>query len=102
MSKSAIDQGSFARFLRQLRQKNSSTRVCVFLDNLAVHRTKRIQELYKQLDMKVIFNVPYSPQYNPIEIVFSIVKGHYKKRRLNYLANGKVMNETNLIRESFR
>ena len=29
----------------------------------------------------VIFNKPYSPDFNPIESVFSVVKNHYKRAR---------------------
>ena len=37
--------------------------------------------------MKYILNVAYSQQFNPIESVFSKVKGWFKKRRLFLLTS---------------
>ena len=35
--------------------------------------------------IKYIYNVPYSPDYNPIEFVFSIVKRNFKALRAKKL-----------------
>ncbi len=43
----------------------------------------------KELDIIPIFNVPYSPEYNPIEIVFSLIKRIFKQKRLASLAQGE-------------
>ena len=37
------------------------------------------------LDIELIYNAPYSPEYNPIENVFSKVKNIYKNRKLQAL-----------------
>ena len=52
------------------------------MDNLWVHKRPEILHLYDQLNIAPIYNVGYSPDYNPIESVFSIVKREYNKRRL--------------------
>ena len=44
------------------------------MDNLSVHKTLAAQTAYRHLDIKPIFNLAYSPEYNPIELVFSQVK----------------------------
>lgn len=53
------------------------------MDNLPVHRTSDVEEKCKELDITRIFNKSYSPDFNPIESVFSIVKNAYKRARLS-------------------
>ena len=49
------------------------------MDNLSVHKTRGMMELYKSLSITPIFNIPYSPDFNGIESYFSLVKASYKK-----------------------
>ena len=53
---------------------NPSTRLAVMLDNLNVHKANLVKLLCKCHDVELIFNVSYSPLFNPIEGVFSVVK----------------------------
>ena len=43
----------------------------------------------KALNFEAIFNLPYSPENNPIETVFSLIKHEFKKNRLHHLASEK-------------
>jgi transposase len=70
------------------------------LDNLAVHKTKEVLETYERLNIKPIFNVPYSPQFNGIESYFSLLKGEYKKRLMQKLLKGNKLNTVDLIKTS--
>ncbi len=71
------------------------------MDNLKSHKTEGVRSLYKSLDIKPLFNIPYSPALNPIEACFSIVKNHFKKRRLQYLVNDRAFDAGQLIHEAF-
>ena len=46
----------------------------LFLDNACIHHSKIVTEYVKKNKINLLFNVPYSPEYNPIEIVFSKLK----------------------------
>ena len=46
----------------------------LYLDDLAVHKTLRAKDLYLDLNIQVIYTAPYSPEYNPIEFLFSALK----------------------------
>ena len=56
---------------------------------------------YRNLNICPIFNLPYSPDYNPIESVFSQVKRIYKSKRLGQLANDKEFNQKEQIEDAF-
>ena len=101
INQGAINGKAYGRFLRQLRLKNGTVKIVIFQDNLNIHKTQDNKRLYEELNIEVIWNVPYSPEYNPIENVFSVVKAYYKKKRLNLIVNDKPVVERALIRESF-
>ena len=71
------------------------------MDNLKVHKTEGVRSLYKSLNIKPLFNIPYSPALNPVEACFSIVNNHFKKRRLQHLVNNQDFDAEQLIEKAF-
>ena len=61
----------------------------LFMDNLSVHKTRLVKELYGELELTPIFNAPYSPKYNSIESYWFLLKQIYKKQLLKNLAQKK-------------
>jgi transposase len=69
------------------------------MDNATFHRSKKVTAYLKEAGIYAIYNIPYSPQYNPIERVWGIVKHHYKRRKLQIVAQNQKVNHQNLIRQ---
>jgi transposase len=46
----------------------------IIMDNVSFHRCKEILSLIKRSGNEVLFIPPYSPEYNPIEVVFHMLK----------------------------
>ena len=67
----AINTEVLVVFVQNLSQKLGGSDFALFLDNLAVHKTKEAKMLFEKLNFTVIFNVPYCPQFNGIESYFS-------------------------------
>jgi transposase len=44
------------------------------MDNLQVHKSRRVKEIIEGAGAEVLFLPPYSPDFNPIEEAFSKVK----------------------------
>ncbi len=65
----------FKDFIDSLNIKDCT----LLLDNVAFHKTKVFKELAHSNNIKVLYTPPYSPEYNPIELVFSKIKTHYRK-----------------------
>ena len=49
------------------------------MDNLASHKSATIQQMLTDLGVKVELLPPYSPDFNPIENMFSKMKAYLKK-----------------------
>ena len=53
---------------------NVEDKIALFMDNLSAHKSDKSKAEMTKLGFRYIFNVPYSPEFNPIEFVFSKVK----------------------------
>lgn len=96
----SVATAQFVEFLEELAASNGNEPLAVFMDNMTVHHSRAALERYQALKITPIFNVPYSPQFNGIEAVFSMLKATYKKSLLTSILNGQRKQRTNLIVEA--
>ena len=96
----AVDNDDFIRYLRLLYRHNKC-KIALLMDKLPVHRSNDVRAECERLDIMRIFNVGYSPEYNPIEGVCSLGKRSYTRRRLQKLANGQVFDQTAQVSRAF-
>jgi transposase len=47
----------------------------VVMDNLSAHKGARVKEIIEGRGCELLYQPPYSPDFNPIEQAFSKVKG---------------------------
>jgi transposase len=64
----------FYSFINNLNIPKGSV---ILLDNVAFHHSKVIKELANIKNFILLYTPPYSPWYNPIEGIFSVVKRNY-------------------------
>jgi transposase len=72
----------FKEFLEELENKGIKNKYYL-LDNARIHHSKIVKEYMKVSTNKLLFNVPYSPEYNPIEMIFSKIKSIVRKKSNN-------------------
>jgi transposase len=53
----------------------------VVMDNLQVHKMKKVRELIEGRGCSLVFLPSYSPDFNPIEEAFSKIKGFLRKAK---------------------
>ena len=82
-----------------LRRKYKADSISIFMDQLAMHRSLVVQQKIKDLGMRCIFNAPYSPDYNPIEGVFSVAKRKIKQERLKDIMSKRKRELEGLIKD---
>ena len=70
----SVDKKKFKVYLDELRSKYFFDDICLYIDNLSTHRSKEVIERMDELSIAYIFSPIYSPDYNPVEYVFSIAK----------------------------
>ena len=71
--------------------------MCMYMDNLSIHRSKATAQVLREQRFEVIFNPPYSPFANCIEECFSVVKQTYKKQKLQNIMQGRKVEMEDII-----
>lgn len=70
----AINADIFEAFVQQVLVPELQPGDVVILDNLSSHRRARTRQLIEAAGATLIFLPPYSPDLNPIELIFSKIK----------------------------
>ena len=98
----AVKEPEFEHFIKKLRTKAGKKPIALFFDNLWVHKTTEARALMSKLDITPIYNVAYSPEFNPIEAVFSKVKRQFSCQRLHNLVTKIGFNMDTEIEAAFK
>jgi transposase len=64
----------FQAFVEQVLAPQLKPGDTVILDNLSSHKSVRTRELIESAGAELVFLPPYSPDLNPIEMIFSKIK----------------------------
>lgn len=82
------NQRRMINFLKQLidklqkdehyNDKYNSYKLWIYLDNAKFHKGNNIVDYIKTTKFNVIYGIPYTPKYDSIENVFSIIKAIYR------------------------
>lgn len=70
----AVNADVFEAFVEQVLVPELRTGDVVILDNLSSHKRSKVRELIQRAGARLVFLPPYSPDLNPIELIFAKVK----------------------------
>lgn len=79
-SRFAMTNLKFKAFLRSCLLPRLRVDDVLVLDNLRPHRQKAVRQIARRAGVKVIYLPPYSPELNPIEYVWSVMKNRLRRR----------------------
>jgi transposase len=74
----ATDTAAMKVFVKEVLLPELRPGDCVIWDNLAVHKTRAVQQLFIEAQIELLFLPPYSPDLNPIEMCWSKLKTHLR------------------------
>jgi transposase len=75
----SVDMLVFNAYCEQVLQPTLKRGDVIVLDNLGAHRASRIEEIAASCGAYVLWLPPYSPDFSPIELMWSKVKAYLKK-----------------------
>ena len=97
----SVNRDKFKVFLQEIRDRYPFDDIALYMDNLAVHKSLEIRERIDELGFEYVYGPAYSPDFNPVETIFSSAKGYVKKQRLAAVINGYEVDLWKLIHEAF-
>jgi len=53
----------------------------VIMDNASIHKNNKVRELIESVGCKILYLPPYSPDFNPIENYWAVMKKNIRKIR---------------------
>ena len=78
-----IDKGmngqDFQQFLREELAPKLWSGAVVVMDNLPAHKVKGVSKIIEDAGASVVYLAPYSPEFNPIEHLWSQLKSFLRK-----------------------
>ena len=55
----SVNIKKFHQYLQMVRDAHGDQKVCLFMDNLSVHRSKKSKAKMEELNIQWLFNLPY-------------------------------------------
>jgi transposase len=77
----SADGEAFALYVEHFLAPTLKRGQIVVMDNLQVHKTKRVRELIEERGCSLVFLPAYSPDFNPIEEAFSKAKALLRRAK---------------------
>ena len=98
----SVDKKKFEEWLRGLKESSGDDKVCLFMDNLGAHTSDDSKKVMRELGFRWVFNVAYSPQWNPIELTFSKFKHNFKAMRAQKLVGLRQEGHEALVEKAWK
>jgi transposase len=77
----AVDTLVFNIYVEQVLRPTMKAGDIFVLDNLTAHHASRIEEVAQECDAQVLWLAPYSPDFSPIELLWSKIKTGLRKAK---------------------
>lgn len=74
-----VDTTAFLTYLREVLVPTLKPGQVIFMDNFTIHHNKQVRRLVEGAGCYLAYLPTYSPDFNPIELVFAKVKAFLKK-----------------------
>jgi len=75
----SVDGNIFAHFIEQCVVPNLKPEHKLIMDNVPFHKIKAVEEMVTATGVEIIYLPPYSPDFSPIELMWSKIKSVLKK-----------------------
>jgi len=75
----AMNKLQFIAFVKNTLAPRLHRGAVVVLDNLRAHHASEVREIIESVGCRLLYQPPYSPELNPIELCWSFIKLHLRR-----------------------
>lgn len=70
----------------------------LLLDNARIHHYKKVKKFANENNITLLYNAPYSPLFNPIELIFGEIKKYFRNlEHININIDNDIHNSINNV-----
>ena len=80
----AVNKSIFLDFIQSIVEGGRLSNRTILMDNLCFHKSKEIVDICRTAGVHIQYTPPYSPECNPIENFFSVVKDELREYLKDY------------------
>jgi len=77
----AVNSERFLHFIENSLEPKLDCDDVLIMDNCSVHHSKDVKKRLKELSIRVLYMPPYSPELNPIEEAWSVIKRNLRQKK---------------------
>ena len=77
----AVDRDAFNTYVERVLRPTIKRGDILVLDNLTAHHASRIEEVAGECKAEVLWLAPYSPDFSPIELLWSKIKSGLRRAK---------------------
>ena len=75
----SVNSNAFLAYIEYVLVPTLKQGQVVFMDNYSIHKNKKVRQLIEQAGCYLVYLPIYSPDFNPIEMIFAKIKALIKK-----------------------
>jgi transposase len=80
--KMAVDRFVFLEFLQKALHEVKSRPLYILVDQAPLHKTEEVKVFCERKGIVLVFNAPYSSEYNAVERLWAIAKRNFRRKLL--------------------
>ena len=84
MYKNNINGEIYLNFIKKIINEYGNY-YTLLMDNAPIHKTKKFTNYCNKNEVNVLYNIPYNPESNPIEMIFNPIKKFIKSNNTKYI-----------------
>ena len=98
LQKKPFNSISFLDYIKTLIPELPIGTKALLMDNVSFHKTRAVQALLSENNITPLFIPPYTPQCNPIEEVFSVLKNIFRSLELDIPFEDRILGSLNKLK----
>ena len=84
----SVNANIYLDFIKKINNNPLNINKTLFQDNARIHHACIVKDYCKENNIKMGYNPAYTPEFNPIELIFGQIKAIYREEDHEYIKEG--------------
>jgi transposase len=84
----SVNSDIYLNFIKKINSNPLNINKTIFQDNARIHHACIVKDFCKNNNIKMEYNPAYTPEFNPIELIFGQIKTIYRECEYEYIQEG--------------